>query len=235
MVCAINNQSMWSNPLLTATLGSAGQSSATTGAFSSIVSGSNGGAAGSATTAGSVGSGTSSASVTQLSQDVDAFTQSLLQALASTSAATQAQATNAVTSNTSTNAGGASLNSGAGNASDPTGGTGAIGHSGHHHGGLAKELASLIGELNDTSTPGGTSSNPALSTLNTTFNQLVSDLGTTGSASTSPTNPTGTSGSASPSTTTALTLPNVLGAMLQRIQHSGGWTSPVGQTINAVA
>ncbi|MGO9594705.1 MAG: hypothetical protein ACLQFF_03935 [Steroidobacteraceae bacterium] len=174
----------------------------------------------------------STASRSQIAQDLQAFSQSLLQALASNQSA-QPQSGS---SGNAASAGG-TVNGSASGIVMPRGYR-------HGHGGMTSRLESLINTLNQNSSASASSGTSSASTsanvsnLNTTFSKLMTDLGvgTSTSPSGSTANPVSVSASNVASTSSAGTsLPSLLQGMLQHLQQQGSWRASVGHVVNVLA
>ncbi len=177
--------------------------------------------------------GSSSAAVSsrgQIAQDLQSFTQSLLQALVSNQpASTQSGVPNSVAGTGST---------------DTTGSAPARalphGH-GHHHGGGRSKLESLVDTLNggaNTSLPSGSSSSTSSSVdnLNASFNKLMTDLGA--SASTGASSGVAAPGSAAGVASSQQSIPPLQGllqGMLRHLQQQGARAASLGQGLHVVA
>ncbi len=186
------------------------------------------------TAAGGTSPGSSSAAVSsrgQIAQDLQSFTQSLLQALVSNQPASNASGiSNSVAGTGST---------------DTTGSAPASvlphGH-GHHHGGARSKLESLIDTLNggvNSSVPTGSSgsTSSSVANVNASFNKLMTDLGA--SAGTGAASGVAAAGSAAGVTSSQQSTPplqeRLLQGMLQHLQQQGARAASLGQGLHVVA
>jgi hypothetical protein len=170
------------------------------------------------------------ASRSQIALDLQAFTQSLFQALASNQSMQGGSTGNAVNPGSTT--------SPANTTGPGSNGSAAAGVSmhryGHGHGGMHSRLESLINTLNSTASTNastGTSSAPtsgSVANLNASFKKLMADLGISNPATASTSNvPSSQSSSA--------TLQSLLQQMQQHLQQQGAWGASVGHVVHVVA
>jgi hypothetical protein len=179
------------------------------------------------------GSNAATSSRAQIAQDFQAFTQSLLQTLAS-NPSLQAQGGSSLSSPsvTSTGAGASMSSPGIGGAAGGAGTASARGY-GHGHGGLRSKLESLMSALNNSgsaSTSAGTpdvAANKNVANLNAAFNKLMADLGASGSSSSA------ASAVSNPNADTALH--GLLQGMLQHLQQQGSLAASAGHVVHVVA
>jgi hypothetical protein len=169
------------------------------------------------------GASTAIASRAQISQDVQALSQSLAAALAANRAATPQSSAAAGTAVSGTAA---------------SGSTPPLGHShGHGHGGGKHEsIQSLIDELNASSTAAagtsGTATSSAVASVNSAFSKLMTDLGVAGANSTG-----SNTGAASAVSTQGSSPPlrGLLQTLLQHVQQQGSFGAASGNLVHAVA
>lgn len=203
------------------------------GLFAGLLSTLTGNAAATGSTASSTNAGassTSNASRAQIAQDLRAFTQSLLQALATNQYAP-------TPSGSSGSASGAANHVNFGSSTIGAESTRGYGH-GQGNGGMRGKLGSPIHTLsnNSSTSTSNASSSAHATTLNTGFDKLMTDLG----LRTSPAGPFGTttSGSASnvaPDQTAAMTLKSLQQGMLQHVQQQRSWAASGDHVVHVTA
>jgi len=171
------------------------------------------------------------ASRAQIAQDFQAFTQSLLQTLASKQPAPLQSGGSAGA--TATGTGASLINSGSGAASAAgTASSRGYGH-GHGHGGMRSRLESLISALNNNGSPSASASAPSasanknVSDLNAAFNKLTTDLGVNSSSS--------GAASAVSNSNASTALQGLLQGMLQHLQQQGSLAASAGHVVNVIA
>jgi hypothetical protein len=170
----------------------------------------------------------SATSRSQITQDLQSFTQSLQQALVSNQPA-------------ATQTGGAASAASATGAGSAPASVVPHGH-GHHHGGARSKLESLINTLDgdpSTTAPTGAATGSAsgnVANLNASFNKLMTDLGASAStAGSSGVAAAGSAAGAAASPQSSAALQGLLQGMLQHLQQQGARAASLGQGLHVVA